>query len=236
MSFDVEKFRNNFGGHNEVSKSDKFDVYINIPPSVAVGSGYGMEQLALQCEVSELPGKDITMIEYRHYGFTKRIPHNNQYGHISFTFICAGDLIEKQIFDRWMDLLVPSDTGLVNYPLDVNNNPLYESQIMINQYDQLGNLVYVVNLIDAIPTSISSMSLDWNNDMVHRLTVTFAYFKWTTSQTTYGQAQSSSINDVQTNYSNQSPLTSTAGPSVQPIATPPDIESGGPNIDSIFNA
>src|ERR1700733_1690851 len=104
--FNIDRFRTHFANHLETSKSDKFDVWIQIPTAVA--QGVSMEDLSLQCEVSELPGKDINMIEFRHYGFIKRIPHINQYNQISFTFICAGDLFEKQLFDRWMDYMLPA--------------------------------------------------------------------------------------------------------------------------------
>lgn len=225
MAFDITTFRNHFSGHNEISKADKFDVFITIPQQVATGSGYTGRELALQCEVSELPGRDVTMIEYRHYAFTKRIPHMNQYGQISFTFYCTGNLVEKQIFDRWMDILCPVDTGLVNYPLDDNNQAVYESQIQVNQYDQVGNVIYVVNLIDAIPTSVAAMPLDWNNDAVHRLTATFAYRKWTTDQTVYGQGQVPQINDIHTNFSNGSPIASQAIPQIQPPFRVPGLSS-----------
>lgn len=235
MPLKIDDFRNHFNGHNELSRSDKFDVFINIPPQVSQGSGYGIKELALQCEVSELPGRDISLIEYRHYAFTKRIPHMNQYGHINFTFYCGGNLVEKQIFDRWLDIMVPVDTGLVNYPLDDQNNALYESQIQVNQYDQQGNLIYTVNLVDAIPTSVASMPLDWNVDQIHRLSVSFAYFKWYTNQTTYGTGQLPQINDVQTNYSSQNPIASQALPSRQPQFQVPTIGGGIPSVTNILS-
>jgi hypothetical protein len=144
-----------------------------------------MQDLSLVCEISELPGKDINMIEFRHYGFTKRIPHINQYGQITFTFICAGDLYEKQLFDRWMDYMLPAQTGIIQYPQDSTRNFVYASQIAINQRDNLNNIAYTVNLFNAMPVSISPMSQNWQDDSVHRLSVTFVYEKWTSVSTTF---------------------------------------------------
>lgn len=233
MAFNIQDFISNLDGNNQISKSDLFDVFIQLPTQVSQGTGYGMQQLSLQCEVSELPGRDITLIEYRHYAFIKRIPHMNQYGHTTFTFICTGNLIEKQLFDRWLDLMVPVDTGLVNYPLDDNNNSLYESQIGINQYDVAGNLIYTINLIDAIPTSVTSMALDWNNDQVHRLSVTFAYPKWTSNQTVYGAAQSPQINNIQSNYTNNSPVNN-ALPGQPAAPTPPSVSTVTNDVESLL--
>ena len=180
MAFDIDIFRTHFSNNNEVSKADKFDVFISLPPIVARTSGYSTRELALQCDIAELPGRDIQMIEYRHYGFTRRVPHINQYGHITFNFICTGQFTEKQLFDTWLDTMIPQQTGLVKYAEQDDGTSVYESQIEINQYDQQGNLVYTAKLLDAIPTSVSPLSLDWSNDSIHKLSVTFAYRKWFT--------------------------------------------------------
>jgi hypothetical protein len=229
QGFDIDAFRNHFSNYHEVAKTDKFDVSIAIPQQVADSSGYGMRELALQCEVSELPGRDITLIEYRHYGFTKRIPHVNQYNHITFTFFCTGDLVEKKLFDRWMDLMIPAQTGLVNYAEDSSGTPVYESDIILNQYTNSGALAYSVNLVSALPTSVTAMAQSWQDDSVHRLSVTFAYLKWTSNQTTMGTNQSSSpINDVTNNFSNISPVLNKALSGIQPSVpslTVPTISS-----------
>jgi hypothetical protein len=215
QGFDITAFRNHFSNYHEVAKTDKFDVSITIPQQVADGSGYGMRELALQCEVSELPGRDISLIEYRHYGFTKRIPHINQYNHITFTFFCTGDMIEKKLFDRWMDLMIPAQTGLVNYAEDDSGLPVYESDIVLNQYTNSGALSYSVTLVSALPTTVAALGQSWADDSVHRLSVTFAYLKWTSNQTIMGTNQTSSpINDIQTNFSNFSPKESNAAAAV----------------------
>jgi hypothetical protein len=227
MPFDINQFRTHLSAHGGVSRTDKFDAHINIPQEVSDGSGYGVRELALQCEVSELPGRDINMIEFRHYGFTKRIPHMNQYNQITLTFYCAGDLIEKKLFDRWIDLMIPVDTGLVNYPLNDDNSSRYEADIQINQYGTTGDLVYTVNLVQAVPVSVASMPLDWNNDQVHRLTVTFAYLKWTSDQTTYGADQTNTDSDTVSNFTNDDTSTDQRINDVQPpTIAPPQLDLG----------
>lgn len=221
--FSIDDFRHNFSKNNEVSKTDKFDVMFTIPTQVSSGTSYGMRELSLQCEVSELPGRDINMIEYRHYAFIKRIPHINQYGQISFTFYCTGALLEKKLFDRWMDLMIPVDTGLVNYSEDNSGVPLYETTVNINQYDQSRNLIYTVNLISAIPISIANMGQNWADDSIHRLTVTFAFLKWTSDQTAAGANQTGGSDGPVTNYTNKfTPVTN--NPANQP---PNNNNSGG---------
>ena len=37
---------------------------------------------------------------------------------------------------------------------------------------------YSVDLYEAFPVSMNQMDLDWSNDGVHKLSVTFAYTYW----------------------------------------------------------
>lgn len=176
--FNIDQFRTNLVAHREVAKVDKFDVQVMIP---TVLSQYGqMSDLNLQCEAAELPGRDVTMIEYRHYAYIRRIPHMNQYGQASFTFYCAGDMWEKKMFDAWMDLMIPTTSGLVTYPETDTGAHTYDTFVYVNQYDMTGALQYQTKLIEAMPTSISPLPTNWSSDDVHRLTVNFVFKKWTT--------------------------------------------------------
>jgi hypothetical protein len=182
--FNIDEFRTNLSAHGELAKSDKFNVVIMVPDVIQKASGVTLKELTLQCESAELPSRDINLIEYRHYGFIKRIPHQNQYGQATFTFICTGDMWEKRLFDRWLDVMVPSNSGLVTYMLDPQGNSLYEAPIFINQFNANGQVIYTAQLIDAIPTSISPLSLDWSGDQPHKLVVTFNFRKWLSDATT----------------------------------------------------
>ncbi len=198
--FDINSFRQHFSHYDEVSKTDKFNVWIPVPKAVEDNTKFGMRELSLQCEMSELPSRDIQMIEYRHHAFTKRIPHMNQYAHANFTFYCNGKMLEKKLFDRWMDIMIPQHTGLVEYPQDDSGNPTYETDITCYQYNNMNNEIYSVDLIQAIPVSVAVMSQNWADDSVHRLSVSFAFLKWQSSQTVAGNQVNP--NDLVSNFTN----------------------------------
>ncbi len=179
--FNINNFLSNLKKHNEFARTDKFDVTFVVPPAVT-GSNSAYD-LTLQCESSELPSRDLNVIEYRYYGFIKRVPHTNQYGVAAFTFFVTGDMWEKRLFDRWFDIMVPTQTGLVKYPLDSNNQSLYETNIIVNQYDTAGIPIYNATLFEAIPISMSNLNQNWSDDSPHRLTVTFGFTKWISDST-----------------------------------------------------
>lgn len=184
MAFNVNQFTTHFGKYGDLAKTDKFDVFISVPNALT-SLGFGARELSFQCEAAELPGKNITMIEQRHYAFINRVPYQIVYPEISLTFYCNGQLQEKKFFDAWFDSMIPTATGLVNYYSDDSGSKYYTAPVTINQYSQSANedgsprLIYACQLIDAIPTSIASLPLNWSEDSVHRLQVSFAYRKWT---------------------------------------------------------
>lgn len=184
QQFNIQKFVTNLHQHNETARTDKFDVIFTLPSGL-LHSGYlpqgiSMKDLNLQCEVSELPGRDIGTVDYHQSSFIQRMPHLNQYGQASFTFIVTGDMWEKKLLDTWMDFMIPSRTGLVNYALDSSGRNNWETDIQCNQYDSAGQLAYQAILYDALPTSISPLNQSWDNDSIHRLNVTFQFKKWNT--------------------------------------------------------
>jgi hypothetical protein len=216
--FNINGFLHNLSAHNETARTDKYDVMIPLPaglPSPPMSGAAVQRALSLQCEVSELPGRDIQMLEYKTHAFIRRIPHQIQYGTQSFTFLVTGDMWEKKFFDSWMDYMVPAQTGLVTYP-DVSHVKQYEVDITCNQYDSKGRLVYAVNLLDAAPISIGALNQSWDNDSIHKLTVVFAYRKWTSSQTTYNQYTLNTL----TQGSNMPPVNTNPGAPTQAASSP----------------
>jgi len=191
QQFNISNFMANLDRHRETARADKFSVAFSIPAGLMMSgllsSSVSMQDLSLQCEVSELPGRDIAMIEYRKYAFIERIPHHNQYGQASFTVIVTGDMWEKQFFDTWMDYMVPAQNGLVTYAENAGGQRNWESDITCTQYDNEGNIAYQVQLIDAAPVSCAPLSQSWDNDAIHRLNLTFQFRKWLSSSTTYNQ-------------------------------------------------
>lgn len=177
MAFKINEFRNHFSKNNEFARADKFEAWITVPQQL--NNRFTMKQLALQCEIAELPGRAVNMIEQRHHAFINRIPHFNVFPDLNLTFYCNGNMTEKKFFDAWMELMVPVQSGLVNY-LDDG----YTSDITIKQYSNTAGkngepeVIYQCTLVNAIPTSVAPLQVSWQDDSIHRLPVSFAYKKW----------------------------------------------------------
>ena len=134
--------------------------------------------LALQCEATDLPGKQIQTADAKIYGPTFKVPYQTQYSDASFAFICTNDFYERKLFDRWLEAMHPTDTNNLRFPKGQKTR--YMSNIKIIQYDEFIKQIYAVELIDAFPIAIAPQTVNWSEDGFHRLTIQFAYQKYRT--------------------------------------------------------
>ena len=203
MAFSVNEFRNHFAKHRDYAKTSKFDVRIYKPLGLAAET----IDLRFQCETTELPGFNVNTVDGRYYGVPQSVASVGTFNDISLTFICAADLWEKKLFDQWINLIVPLNNYLLEYKTQ------YATKIEINQYyeDALNSngtpeKSYIVSLYNAFPISISPLQLNWSDDGIHRMTVTFKYDYWDTQAfstydernnglRSYGDALDASIRD-----------------------------------------
>lgn len=181
----VSSFTSYFAQVGDLSKSSFFDVHIQVPTELASQTGLTARELSIQCDIAELPGKSIDVLTIRHNNFIDRVPSDIMFPEITLGFICRGDLLEKKLFDLWIDSMIPSNErdpyyGFAKYKITKDASKNYFTEVSINQRYQLStdDLASQIVLIDAMPISMSTMPLNWADDSAHKLSVTFAYRRW----------------------------------------------------------
>jgi hypothetical protein len=154
-------------------------------PAIPGGYNFSSESSSLRyaCNAAELPGVTITPLEFRHYAFMQRIAHHPTFTPVTFNFYCFGGMQERAYFEYWANSLVSFQSGLVNYPQDAAGNPQTTTSITVTQYANDNTPIYKVTMFDAFPINIGPMTLNWADDRVHELSITFGYTKWRTSTT-----------------------------------------------------
>lgn len=141
-------------------------------------NSYMSRYLALQCENAELPGKVLQTADVKIYGPTFKVPYQTMYQDITLSFISSNDFYERKIFDKWLEIIMPTDTNNLRYPKGTETR--YLTNLKIIQYDEFVKQIYAVECIDAFPLGISSQPLSWSSDGFHRVSVVFAYQKYKT--------------------------------------------------------
>lgn len=179
MAFNVNQFRDHFAKHDDFARTSKFDVRIAAPPGLELSAS----DLRFQCEATELPGYTVNTVDGRYYGVANPVASFPTFADLTLTFVCAGDFWEKKLFDRWMNLVIPVNDYNPRYKIDY-----VSPKIEINQFAEFAStsnsaqVIYNVQFYEAFPTAIAPLSLNWSDDGIHRLAVTFRYEYWTSDK------------------------------------------------------
>ncbi len=169
MAGSISQFKSSFS--TDVARPNRFDVIVPVPIGLVPYIGL-TRTLNLRCEAAELPGRTIATTNMKIYGVEEKFPYMTSYSDISLTFIVGDKMKEKKLFDAWLNWINPS------YSYDIKYKADYTAIIRINQYDVSNKNTYSVDLMDAFPVAVNPLSLDWQSDGYHKLTVTFAYTNW----------------------------------------------------------
>lgn len=165
----IQEFLSSF--KEDLARPSRFDVKINIPLDLT--NIIDARTLALRCENAVLPGRTLNTTDLKIYGPQEKIPYQSSYEDVTFTFIVTGNMLEKVLFNTWIEKINPSD----NWNFEFKDK--YVADISVTQYDISDNEIHTVNLIEAFPVSVNQLDLDWSNDNTyHKLNVTFAYRYW----------------------------------------------------------
>ena len=170
MAGSISEFKSSF--RTDLARPSRFDVLIPIPVVLFASPLVTSKSLTYRCEAAVLPGRTFETHDQKTYGPIEKFPHLTSYTDVDLTILMDDDMKQKYAFDAWLDN--------INSPIDNNYSykDQYSTTITINQYDVTNKLSYSVDLYEAFPTSVNQLDLDWSNDGVHKLSVTFAYTYW----------------------------------------------------------
>jgi hypothetical protein len=166
----ISTFVNSFT--DDIAKVNRFDVQIGAP-AVLLPYLSTIRKLNFRCENAELPSRSLATADMK-IGTNpiEKHAYMSYYGTTNLTFIVGGDMKEKVFFDNWLEYINPSSTFDLNYRND------YVTTVRVNQYDNQNNLAYSIDLIDAFPTAVNQIDLDWSTDGHVKLVVVFEYRYW----------------------------------------------------------
>ena len=79
----------------------------------------------------------------------------------------------KKFFDDWMHIIIDPTTFTVGYQSD------YVTKILIRQLNELEQITYEIELLEAFPRNMNLMELNnASSNQTHRLNILFAYRYW----------------------------------------------------------
>ena len=149
-----------------IAKKNRFRIEISIPT-------YSTGDISLLCESISFPGKAIQSFDFSSYRNTIKIPTGFANEDVTAVFHLTNDYYIKNIFDKWLDSIVNTESYFVSY------DETFKTPIKIYQLNERDEDVYGVKLLDAYPISMSTIDLDNTaTNATQKLTIDFTYNYW----------------------------------------------------------
>ena len=126
--------------------------------------------ISILCESVNLPGRQITTIDYTAEKQAIKIPYGAINEDVTMSFILTNDYFMKKLFDSWQSGVFDMQRYRAGYKKD------FTTDIIIQQLNQQNIPVYGVKLENAFPVTVSSINMDNNSEnTIQKMSVTLSY-------------------------------------------------------------
>jgi hypothetical protein len=160
-------------------------------PGVTPDSKPSSRELNILCKNATIPGKQITTLDRKIGMRTEKVAYGYAVSEVNLSFYLLNDYGVMNYFDEWRSRILDEDNMTVGYKRDYSF-PVKIHQLrrpLINVSKSLGPIrinlgagggsVYSVELIDAFPTTINSISFSNDLDGLVEVSVSLSYTNWT---------------------------------------------------------
>ena len=162
--FNVQNFRSSIG------KGLAFQSNFRVMFSGPLFRSRSIEGLTMMCNQATIPGRLVDASDVFTYGPRRRQAHRNVYDDLQLSFYCRDkDMFPRGLFEDWQNAIVDVYTNRVSYYDD------YAVDMEIEQFDSTGKTIYSVRVVDAFPTNVNPLALDWSAaGVIQNLSVVFS--------------------------------------------------------------
>ena len=160
------------------ARANQFRVELGFPAFVGTGAMVGTKAMFL-CKAAQLPASTIENIGIQYRGRPVNFAGERTFAPWTITVYNDTDFAIRNAMEVWANGIQQVDTtnGIVN-PID------YQAQMNVNQLDRNGAVIKSYQFVDAYPTEVGTIELDYENgNAIETFTVTFTYNYWLTGVT-----------------------------------------------------
>ena len=178
-TFNVERFKSALT--NGGARPNQFAVQLSFPTYVT-GQALAVARAPFLISVAELPGQTVPPAVVQYRGREVKFVGDRVYSPFTMTIINDADMSLRNAIEQWM-------AGMEDYADKFGRlQPSeYQRDFQVMQLDRNGNILKQYNIVNAFPTEISPIALDFAaNDQISSFSVTFQYQHFTTSNNPLG--------------------------------------------------
>jgi len=179
MAFGINNFVESVIKGRGVAKASHFEVTFATPRGL-VGRDTTARELTLRCDNISFPTRTAFSSDIKYYGPQKKHYYGYDTSPVTATFILSENMIERDFFLSWQDIAIGRVRKTISQSriggFNVGYRDDYVSDITISKFDEGSNLRLQSRLIEAFPTSVQEVGVNWNDDGILRTSVTFDYY------------------------------------------------------------
>ena len=151
-------------------RPNQFKCHIDFPTIIQGAAAVG-RQVEFLAKSSQLPASSIAPVEVNYRGRPVKFAGERTFQPWSMDIYTDTDFNLRSIFEQWIEVMQnAASTGGAVQPA------LYQGQMDITAMDRNDNEVKRYTFIDAFPTDVGAMQVDWDsNNQIGLFTVTFDY-------------------------------------------------------------
>lgn len=157
--------------------------------------GASSRTLDVVCKEVNMPGKQVLTLDRQMGIFQEKVANGFAIEEVTMVFHVLNDYGVKKWFDSWQKTIVADNGSMQGFVAYKND---YVKSIKIHQlrkpiarfgfdlgpfdinFDAFGSTIYSVELIEAFPTTLTSIALSNDPDGLVEVSITFSYTKWKT--------------------------------------------------------
>ncbi|HET8687899.1 MAG TPA: hypothetical protein VFM18_14755 [Methanosarcina sp.] len=179
-----------------VAKAYRFEVEISAPPFMTGGSNAletseTIKTINLLAESAQIPEFVLATQQIHDAGQTREFVYDKIYPPVVMTFVCDGDMVVKEFFDKWAMGVLKTETGSYRY----RENYIIP-ELIIKQLSDSGKEIYRVTLHDAYPKLVNDIVLSSSTNGFNHCQVQFVYRTWNSFRIENQQPKPDQIKDI----------------------------------------
>lgn len=163
------------------ARANQFRVQITFPSFVNLGIVAGLQTQFL-CKSAQLPASTVENFGVQYRGRAVNFAGERSFAPWTIQVYNDTDFNIRNAMEQWSNGIqnLAATTGLTN-PRD------YQVDLAVHQLDRNGATVKTYNFIDAYPTEVGSIELDYDTvNAIETFPITFQYNYWTSNTSTGG--------------------------------------------------
>ena len=171
----ISDFKANLSGGG--ARSNHFSVQLSMPNWV--GGSEAAREASFLCHAANLPASTLSDIEIPFRGRAVHVAGERTFEPWTVSIYNDTGFSIRNALEYWIEGIsnTPQTNGIVA-PL------VYQSQMQVFQFDRNGNPIKEYNFVNAYPTLIGEIELNYENaNAIETFDVTFTYDYWTTNIT-----------------------------------------------------